>query len=155
MKTIALSLLLSAGALSMTAPASAGDVQSKSTTLASTAVAQVDMSSRHRRYRVSQRHYLVSRVPVTPRSFRPSAPLIPLTAAPYVITYRTYGRAWGPPAPYVAAGPGLYAYGPYPVSDPYGYAPVRLARGVLYDTGAAFGAGAAAGVVGFGVPGTW
>jgi len=134
----------------MTVPAGARELHSQSTASASTAVAQVDMSSRHRRARVSHRHYLVSRVAVTPRSFRPSAPLIPLTAAPYVITYRTYGRAWGPPAPYIAAGPGLYAYGPYPVSDPYGYAPVRLARGLLYDTGAAIGGGA----VGFGVPGT-
>jgi hypothetical protein len=149
MKTIAISLLLGAGALSLTVPASAGEVHSQKTTLEGTAVAQVDMSSRHRRARVSHRHYLVSRVAVTPRSFRPAAPLIPLTAAPYVITYRTYGRAWGPPAPYVAAAPGVYAYGPYPVSDPYGYAPVRIARGTLYDTSGLIG-----GVAGFGVPGT-
>lgn len=155
MKTIAISLLLAAGALSMTAPAGAGDFQSKGTVSARAAFAQIDMSSRHRRHHASPRAYHVSRVPVSLRSFRPSAPLVPLTAAPYVITYRTYGRAWGPPAPYVAAAPGVYAYGPYPVSDPYGYAPVRLAPGVLYDTGAVVGPGGVSGAVGFGVPGTW
>jgi hypothetical protein len=150
MKTIAISLLLGAGALSLTVPASAGEGHSERTTAGSTAFAQADMSSRHRRYRVSHRHYHVSRVAVTPRSFRPAMPLTPLVAPPYVITYRTYGRVWGPPAPYVAAAPGVYAYGPYPYSDPYGYAPVRFAPNVLYDTSAAIGGGGFA----VAVPGT-
>lgn len=153
MKTIAVSLLLGAGALSMTVPASAGVSHSKGATVASTAFAQVDMSSRHRHY--SDRHYRVSRVAIGPRSFRPVLPLTPLTAAPYVVTYRTYGRARGAPAAYVVAGPGAYAYGPYPFSDTYGYAPVRLAPGVLYDTNAVIAPGGIApGFVGFGVPGT-
>jgi hypothetical protein len=148
MKTIAIALLLGGGALSMTVPASAAGADSKGTTLASTAFTQVDMSSRHRRYRAS--HYYVSRTAVTPRSFRPAPPLTPLVTPPYFITYRTYGRSWGPPATYVATGPDLYAYGPYPYSDPYGYGRVRSAPGALYDTGGLIGGG----VVGFGVPGT-
>jgi hypothetical protein len=144
MKTIAISLLLGAGALSMTVPASAGGAHSKQTTSASTAFAQVDMSSRHR-------HYRVSRVAITPRSFRPALPLTPLVTPPYVITYQTYGRTSGPPAPYIATGPDTYAYGPLPYSDTYGYARVRFARDTLYDTGALIGGG----FVGVGVPGTW
>jgi hypothetical protein len=147
MKTIAISLLLGAGALSMTVPASAGGFHSQRTTLGSTAFAQVDMSSRHRSSR--HRHYRVSRVAVSPSGYRPSLPLTPLVAAPYVLTYRTYGRVWGPPAPYVAAGPNSYAYAPLPYSDTYGYARVRFARDTLYDSGAAIGVG------GFGVPGSW
>lgn len=119
MKTIAVSLLLGAGALSMTAPASAEGLHSNKIVLASTASAQVDMSSRHR-----HRHHRVS-VYRNTFTFSPLA-ATPLAAAPFVLSYRTYGRhAWGAPAPYAVVGPGAYMYAPLPYTDTYAYAPVR------------------------------
>lgn len=113
MKTIAVSLLLGAGALSMTVPASAEGMHSTKTLLRSTAAAQVDMSSRHR--------HRVRRASVPRNVFvAPPPPVVP-----YVLTYRTYGHAKGPPSPYMAAGEGLYTYAPLPYPETYGYAQVR------------------------------
>jgi len=121
MKTIAVSLLLGAGALSLTAPAGAEGLHSNKIAVASTASAQVDMSSRHR-YR--HRHHRVS-VYRNTFTYSPLA-ATPLAAAPFVLTHRTYGRhAWGPPAPYAMVGPGVFAYAPLPYVDTYAFAPVR------------------------------
>jgi hypothetical protein len=120
MKTIAVSLLLGAGALSMTVPASAEGLHSNKTTLGSTASAQVDMSSRHR-------HHRVRRVGAYRNTFTYS-PLAttPLAAAPFILSYRTYGRhASGPPAPYATVAPGSYTYAPLPYADTYAYVRVR------------------------------
>ena len=111
MKTIAVSLLVGAGALSMTVLASADGLDSRKPVLESTASAPVDMSSRHR-------HRRVKRVAVSP-----------LVDAPYVLSYQTYGRrAISPPSPYVNVGNGVYVYGKVPYYDTYTYLPVRYPR---------------------------
>jgi hypothetical protein len=100
MKTIAVSLLLGAGALSMTVPASAEGLHSNKTTLGSPA------------YRNTF-------------TYSPNA-TTPLAAAPFILSYRTYGRhASGPPAPYATVAPGSYTYAPLPYADTYAYVRVR------------------------------
>jgi hypothetical protein len=117
MKTIAVSLLLGAGALSMTVPASAEGLHSNKTTLGSPASAQVDMSSRHRHRRVGAYRNTFT--------YSPNA-TTPLAAAPFILSYRTYGRhASGPPAPYATVAPGSYTYAPLPYADTYAYVRVR------------------------------
>ena len=141
MKTIAVLLLAGAGALCMTAPAGAAGLHAKHTMLNRTASAQMDMSSRHRHYRVS--HYRVSRVGVYPRGYRNSFALAPvgvgIASTPYVESYRTYEPyAWGPPGPFVGVGFGgydSYAYEPGPYVgfggyDPYYYGGPTISVGL-------------------------
>lgn len=144
MKTFAASLLLGAGALCMTVPASAEGLHAKETMLKSTVSAQTDMSSRHR-------HYRVSRVGVYPRPYRSSFAFAPVAtgfaAGPYVRSYPAYEPyAWGPPGPFLGVGFGgydSYAYAPGPYVGYGGYGP-------YYDSGPAISVG-----FGFGGPGFW
>jgi hypothetical protein len=148
MKTIAVSLLLGAGALCMTVPASAEGLLAKETMLKSTASAQVDMSSRHR-------HNRVKRVVMYPRAYRSSYAFAPVgigfSSGPYVSSYRSYEPyAWGPPGPYVGVGFGgydSYAYAPGPYIGIGGYGPSYI--GPYYG-----GPGLSVGF-GFGGPDFW